>query len=85
MANKARRRPSWKKNPNRFVKEVYQETLVIYGEDIDQFIQSEIDREILASIKLSDYEWWSPEGKGVITDGPVIDFRIKDDEQDRIS
>lgn len=53
MANKARRRPSWKKNPNRFVKEVYQETQVIYGEDIGQFIQSEIDQELLRSIILT--------------------------------
>jgi DNA polymerase III alpha subunit (gram-positive type) len=53
MANKARRRPSWKKNPNRFVKEVYQDTLVIYGEDINDIIQQEIDREVLMNIKLT--------------------------------
>ncbi len=53
MANKARRRPSWKKNPNRFVKEVYQDTLIIYGEDIEQFIQSEIDQEVLRNIILT--------------------------------
>ncbi len=39
MSSKARRRPSWKKNPNRFVKEVYQETQVIYGEDILEIIK----------------------------------------------
>ena len=52
MANKARRRPSWKKRIG-FFKEVYQDTLVIYGEDIDDIIQSEIDQEVLRNIILT--------------------------------
>ena len=54
MASKARRRPSWKKRSNVFTKEIYQKTLVIYGEDIEQFIQAEIDRELLESIRLTE-------------------------------
>ena len=56
MAGKARRRPSWKKRNNVFTKEVYQKTIVIYGEDIEQCIQYEIDRELLEHIRLSEIQ-----------------------------
>ena len=59
MSKKARRRPSWK-NKYRvvFTKEIYQETQVIYGMDIDfeqldREIQNEINREVLANVKLT--------------------------------
>lgn len=68
MSKKARRRPSWKNNPERKFW-----TLL----DLPKKIQKAINLEIQESIKLSDYEWWSPDGKGVIVDGSVIDFREK--------
>lgn len=45
------------------------------GDDINDIIQQEINKEILKSIKISNTEWWSPDGKGVVPDGPVIDFK----------